>query len=442
MKSNKKAIWGWALYDWANSAFATTVMAGFFPIFFKAYWSVGTNVNVSTARLGLANSAASLLVALMAPILGAIADQGGTRKKFLILFAYLGILMTAALFWVQRGQWAWAAVIYITGSIGFAGANVFYDALLPAIADGKNLDRISSLGYSLGYLGGGLLFSANVLMTTMPHWFGFSNSGDAVRFSFLTVAVWWSAFTFFTIFWVPTDKKKNRASSKREVLFSGWEQLVATFHNTRQLKTVILFLLAYWFYIDGVDTIIRMAVDFGLSLGFESNDLIKALLIVQFIGFPSALAFGFLGDRWGTRKAIFLALGGYIFITAWGVQMTRKEEFYLLAAMIGLVQGGIQALSRSYYAHLIPKEKSAQFFGFYNLIGKFSAILGPILIGTTGLVVRHFLLPATPTATQLEHTARLASRWSMGAVVLLFVIGGALFFLIDEKKAPLTNHLQ
>jgi MFS transporter, UMF1 family len=434
MKSNKKAIWGWALYDWANSAFATTVMAGFFPIFFKDFWSIGVNTNISTARLGVANAAASLFVAILAPVLGAIADQGGTRKNFLISFAYLGVLMTAALFWVGKGQWALAVFIYAAGSIGFAGANVFYDALLPDVAEEKHMDRISSLGYSLGYLGGGLLFSVNVLMVLMFQKFGFSDKSEAVRVSFLSVALWWGAFTLFTIFWVPKERELNKQASKKHIIFNGLSQLVTTFQNIRQLKTVMLFLLAYWFYIDGVDTIIRMAVDFGLSLGFESNDLIKALLIVQFVGFPAALAFGFLGEKWGTRKAIFLSLGVYIFITAYGVQMTRKEEFYVLAIMIGLVQGGIQALSRSYYARLIPKGQAAQFFGFYNLLGKFSAILGPVLIGATGLLARRILLPPSPTAAQLEQTSRLASRWSLGAVVVLFVIGGIIFFFVKDEK--------
>lgn len=434
MDSKKKSIWGWALYDWANSAFATTVMAGFFPIFFKEFWCVGVNANVSTARLGMANAAASVLVAVLAPVLGAIADQGGTRKKMLVAFAYLGVLMTAALFWVEKGQWGWAALIYAAGSIGFAGANVFYDGLLPVVADERQMDRVSSLGYSLGYLGGGLLFSVNVLMVLMFESFGFADKGQAVRVSFLTVALWWGAFTLFTIFWVPKDDGLSRQVRLTDVIADGWRQLVTTFQNLRQLKTVMLFLVAYWFYIDGVDTIIRMAVDFGLSLGFADTDLIKALLIVQFVGFPAALAFGYLGEKWGTRKAIFLSLGVYVCITAYGVQMTRKEEFYVLAVMIGLVQGGIQALSRSFYARLIPKEQSAQFFGFYNLLGKFSAIVGPILIGATGLLARWIFLPPSPTAAQLEQTARLASRISMGSVVLLFVIGGILFFFVNENS--------
>lgn len=439
MKSNKRAIWGWALYDWANSVFATTVMAGFFPIFFKGYWSVGVNANVSTARLGFANAAAGLFVALLAPVLGAVADQGNAKKKFLVFFAYLGVLMTGALYWIAKGQWVWAAFVYAASAVGFAGANVFYDALLPEVADDRHMDRVSGLGYALGYLGGGLLFSLNVLMTVLPQKFGFSDAAEAVRFSFLTVALWWGVFTLFIIFWVPEDKKAIKQNSKIGIVCSGFQQLITTFQNIRQLKTVMLFLLAYWFYIDGVDTIIRMAVDFGLSLGFADTDLIKALLLVQFVGFPAALVFGYLGEKWSTRKAIFLSLGAYILITAWGVQMTRKEEFYLLAVMIGLVQGGIQALSRSFYARLIPKNQSAQFFGFYNLLGKFSAIMGPMLMGATGLLARRLLLPASPTATQLDEVARLASRISMGAVLLLFAMGGILFFFVREEKSTKTT---
>jgi UMF1 family MFS transporter len=434
MTPSKKSIWGWALYDWANSAFATTVMAGFFPIFFKQYWSYGTDVNVSTAQLGFGNSIASLIVALMAPVLGAIADKGSARKKFLIVFAYLGVLMTAALFVVQQGQWAMAIFIYVMGIVGFSGSIVFYDSLLPAVAAENEIDYVSSLGYSLGYLGGGLLFSVNVFMTLMPHLFGLADAAAAIRLSFVSVALWWGLFTIFTIRWVSETKPDKTIARAGSVVSQGLRQFAETFQEFRHLKTVFLVLLAYWFYIDGVDTIIRMAVDYGLSLGFRWNDLIIALLIVQFVGFPSTLGFGKLGQKWGVRKSIFLAISIYILITLWGTMMSNKSEFYVLAIVIGLVQGGIQALSRSYYSRLIPKNRSAQYYGFYNMLGKFATILGPALMGGVGLLAKRILLPPSPTPAEIEFYSQLASRWSIGSIVLLFVIGGLLLYFVDENK--------
>jgi UMF1 family MFS transporter len=434
MKMPKKAVWGWALYDWANSAFATTVMAGFFPVFFKQYWSAGVDVNLSTARLGIGNAVAGLLVALAAPILGAVADRGSARKRFLALFAYLGVLTTAALFLVGEGQWVLALVVYTLGVIGFSGANVFYDSLLPDVADEGQLDVVSGFGFSMGYLGGGLLFLLNVLMVVMPQRFGLADAGQAVRIGFLSVALWWGVFTLFALFWVPEPSRPEKRAGSAGIWTDGFAQLKHTFGRVRHMKTVMLFLCAYWLYIDGVDTIIRMAVDYGMSLGFEVNDLLLALLITQFVGFPAALAFGRLGQRLGPRKGIYIAIGVYVVATFWGIAMTRKEEFYVLAVLIGLVQGGIQALSRSYYARLIPADKPAEFFGFYNMLGKFAAIIGPVLMGGVGLLMRRLLMPPSPTAEEMAQVGALAARWSIASVLILFAAGAILLHFVDEEK--------
>ena len=435
IKNNQKAVWGWALYDWANSAFATTVMAGFFPVFFKVFWSHGANVNVSTARLGLGNALASLIVALMAPILGAAADKSDTRKKFLILFAYLGVLMTASLFLVGKGQWVLAVFCYCLGAIGFSGANIFYDALLPSVTGRDRIHYVSSLGFSMGYLGGGLLFLFNVLITLNPSWVGLPNESAAIRWSFLSVALWWGGFTVFTILWVPKGQAAEPAGRFVDMVKDGFGQVLVTLGRIRRLKMVFLFLLAYWLYIDGVDTIIRMAVDYGMSLGFATNDLIVALLIVQFVGFPAALVFGKLGQKWGARKAIFLAIGIYILVTIYGTLMSQQIDFYILAVVIGLVQGGIQALSRSYYAGLIPLGQEAEFYGFYNMLGKFAAIIGPFLMGIVGLIARRLLMPPSPTPEQVIAIGRLASRFSIGSVLILFILGALLLYFVDEEKA-------
>ncbi|RMF09853.1 MAG: MFS transporter [Candidatus Neomarinimicrobiota bacterium] len=433
MNQEKRGIWGWAMYDWANSAFATTVMAGFFPIFFKNYWSKGTDVNVSTAQLGFANSLASLFVAIMAPIVGAIADKGSYKKKLLIFFAYVGVLMTAALFLVQEGDWVMAVVVYAIGIVGFSGANTFYDSLLPTVASKEKIDYVSGLGFGMGYLGGGLLFLLNVLMTLNPDWFGLANAGEAVRWSFLSVAVWWGGFTLFTIAWVK-EPKPEEALSLGQCIKTGVQQYVTTFRKIRHLQTVFLFLGAYWFYIDGVDTIIRMAIDYGMSIGFNSNDLIVALLITQFVGFPAAIYYSKLGNRFGVRRMIFVGIFVYLLVTIWGILMKEKIEFYILAIVIGLVQGGVQALSRSYYSRLIPKDQAGEFYGFFNMLGKFAVIIGPVLIGTVGLIVKGTLLPLATTEEQFHAITQIASRWGIGAVSLLFILGAILFYFVNEEK--------
>jgi len=583
-----KAVFGWTMYDWANSAFATTVMAGFFPVFFKSYWSAGADVNQSTAMLGIANSIASLVVALLAPILGAIADQSNGKKRFLIFFAYLGVLMTGCLYMVQFGQWLLAVVLYVLGTVGFSGANIFYDSLLPDVADEKKIDYVSAKGFSLGYLGGGLLFLINVLWVLQPGLFGFrteetalvteklmkdaqvvrvaegadfkipgkkswgkavvtskftlpvlsltpienSMSNDiwievefpaglntalldksvsfgeykngeielkssdlrkikvsnltrkiteageveftlenpirfrgfvdgmltgveglenhfgtvsvksdflppaveylAIRISFLSVALWWAIFTIPLIMYVQERKKSGVPETKVNYVSLGFKQLGHTFKKIKHMKVVFLFLAAYWLYIDGVDTIIRMAVDYGMSIGFPSDALIVALLITQFVGFPAALVFGKLGEKWDVKKSIYIAIAVYLFVTAWGVMMTKAIEFYVLAIVIGLVQGGIQALSRSYYSRLIPKDQAAEFYGFYNMLGKFAAIIGPALIGSVGLLVR-----------RAGYSANFASRMGIGSVAILFIAGGILLYFVDEEKGKREiNHLR
>lgn len=420
--TSKRAIFGWALYDWANSAFATTIMAGFFPIFFRDYWNAGVDATVSTARLGFANSLASVIVALMAPLLGAIADRGTKRKKFLITFAYTGAVTTCLLYAVAEGNWPYAAALYMLAFIGFAGGNIFYDSLLTSVSSENTLDLVSSLGYSLGYLGGGLLFALNVWVTLNPSSFGFTTQADAVQFSFLTVGVWWGMFTLPLILFVkeppPAEPVAGFAMIK-----AGVHQLRNTLREIRHLKTIALFLAAYWLYIDGVDTVVVMAVNYGKSIGFGTEDLIVALLIVQFIGFPAALGFGYLARRIQPKKVILIAIGIYLFISIWGAFMTEVSEFYTLAVIVGLVQGGVQALSRSLYARLIPADKSAEYFGFYNMLGKFAAVIGPSLMGGVGLFV-----------ASLGYSEDFASRVSIAAIAVLFLSGGILLWFVNEKK--------
>lgn len=411
--ANRK-IFGWALYDWANSAFSTAVMAGFFPIFFKQYWSAGADAATSTWHLGLANSIAGIAVALVAPLLGAIADRGGAKCRLLTLFALLGAAMTVGLALVSRGQWQVALALYVAANIGFAAGNVFYDSLLPSVAGPKRLDFVSGFGFGLGYLGGGLLFAFDVWMTVAPHSFGLEDASEAVRLSFVSVGLWWAVFTVPLLLWVPEPDGRS-GLPMRQALGEGMRQFKSTFQQLRRLRPVWLFLLAYWFYIDGVDTIVRMAVDYGAALGFESQDLILALLLVQFVGFPAAIAYGWMGERIGPKRGLLIGIAAYCGITIWGATLTGRGEFYVLAVAIGLVQGGVQALSRSYYARLIPPGQEAEFYGFYNIFGKFAAILGPLLLGWV-------------TVATGDHRVGLLS------VLVLLVLGGLLLWRVEEPE--------
>jgi UMF1 family MFS transporter len=376
---------GWALYDWANSAFATTVMAGFFPVFFKQYWSVGTEAAVSTFRLGVLSGLGSLVVALAAPLLGAMADRGGARVRLLASFTLVGAAATAGLYFVGQGEWVAAALVYSLAGIGFWGSVIFNDALLVDVSEPAHYDVVSALGYSLGYAGGGLLLLLNVAMVSSPATFGLAGPADAVRIAFVLVAAWWVLFTVPGLLWV-REKGPARALKPADAARAGWRELRATVAEVRRYRPLVWFLLAYWLYIDGVNTIIKMAVDFGLSLGFPQQSLIAALLITQFVGFPAALGFGWLGRRIGARAGIFVAIAIYAAATVAAYWMSEVTHFYLLAGVIGLVQGGVQSLSRSYYATLVPVGKQGEFFGFYNMMGKFAAVLGPTMVGITALL--------------------------------------------------------
>ena len=414
MKENKRAVWSWAFYDWANSAYSTTVMAGFFPLFFKEYWADPHNPSQSTFYLGMANSIASMVVAALAPLLGSVADQGSAKKKFLTFFAFLGVIMTGGLWMVAQGNWQMAVLFYVIATIGFASGNVFYDALLPGLASEERVDAVSSLGFGLGYLGGGLLFLVNVFMYLKPEIFGIPDGATAIKLSFLSVAVWWAVFTIPLILFVPEPKNYETIDFNNAIRM-GWVQLVQTFKEIRNMKVVGTFLLAYWFYIDGVDTIIKMAVDYGMSLNFPGESLIIALLIVQFVAFPAALIYGWLASKIGAKTGIMVGITAYSFITLLGYFMTEAWHFYVLAILIGLFMGGIQALSRSLYTRIIPPDKSAEFFGFYNMLGKFAAIIGPALMGTIALVTG-------------------SARLSILSILLLFILGAFFLNKVDVKE--------
>ncbi len=377
MSSKRAAQWAWALTAWANHAFITTVLVGFFPIFFDQYWAARLPGTTSTFYLGLTNSSASFIVMLLAPWLGALADRRGQKKLWFGIFTAIGAPATAVLALIGAGHWSWALMVFALASIGFWGGSSFQDALIVQVADDRESNRVSALGFALGYLGGGLLFVFNVLMVQKPQWFHIASASAAIRIAFVDVAVWWIVFSLPLFRYV--------AEAPPTAKTTGWRELWATVRGVLRDRPVLNFLLAYWLYIDAIGTLQQMAVDFGIKLGFSSNALIQALLLVQFVSFPFALLFGRLGDRIGTRRAIYLGLGVFVAVTCYAYFMQTERQFYVLAAVVGTVQGGVQALSRSYFARLIPRECAGEYFGFYNMLAKFAAVLGPLAMGIVAI---------------------------------------------------------
>lgn len=419
MKLNRKIV-SWSLYDWANSAFATTVLAGFFPVFLKNFWYIKDGAPISnppsSVYLGTASSIVSIIIAVMAPILGAIADKTTIKKKLLIFFAFLGAIMTGSLALVHKGNWEMALLFFIVASIGWSGGNIFYDSTLIGVADKdeKKCDDISALGFSLGYIGGGLLFAVNVIMSLKPEIFGLADAAEAVKVSFIMVGIWWVVFTIPFIIFVKEPKVEESLSVGRAVK-EGLVQLGRTFSEIRKLKVIGTFLLAYFIYIDGVGTIIKMAVSYGSDLGFNSNSLIVALLITQFVAFPATLLFNMMGRKIGIKRALYVAIISYCFITLAGLFMQSEVHFYILAVCIGMFQGGVQSASRSYFTRLIPKDKAGEYFGFYNILGKGNAIIGPALLALI---------------TRLTGNVRLG----MVSVLLVFIVGFLLLLKVDTEE--------
>ena len=380
-----RPVLAWAFYDWGNSAFSLLVVTVFVPLMLGSFWNDGAPSPVTTFRLGVGNGIASAVVVLLAPLLGAMTDRAGRRKPWLAAFTGLGVLATAGLAAVGPGGWLLALLCFVLGSIGFFAANSLYDALLIDVASAPAWERVSALGYALGYLGSALLFLLSIAMLARPERFGLASPVESMRLSFLMVAAWWAIFSLPLLLWV-REQRADSAPVSGGSLLAGFHQLYGTVQALRSQPQLLRFLLAYWLYIDGVYTIIKMAVDYGLSQGLSSTEVTGAILLTNFIGFPAAIGFGVLGERLGARRGIYLALMIYIVATAAAVFMRTAADFYVLAITIGLVQGGVQSLSRSLYARLIPVDSRGEYFGFYNMMGKFSAIVGPVLAGTAALV--------------------------------------------------------
>ena len=370
----------WAMYDWANSAFATTIMAAVLPVYYHQVAAVDLPENLRTAYWGYTQTVALVIVAFLSPVLGAAADSLGAKKSFLRFFISFGFAGCLALWFATQGRWLFASIAFIVGNIGFAAADVFYESLLPHIASPQEIDRVSTAGYALGYVGGGLLLAVQLAWITSPQTFGLSDGAAGSRLAFVSVAIWWVLFSIplFRTVKEPTHDGKGMATLGGG-LSDGFQQLAATFREIRRYREAFWFLLAFWLYNDGIITIVKMAAIYGAEIGIGQTDLIGALLVVQFLGIPCTFAFGALAERIGAKRAIMTSLVVYTGISVLGYYMSTAMHFWILACAVAVVQGGSQALSRSLFATLIPPEKSSQFFGFYNVSGRFGSILGPFV---------------------------------------------------------------
>ena len=411
---NREVI-AWALYDWGNSAFALSVLAVLFPLFLGMYWSVGDDGAAVTSRLTWTTASASLIVALLAPILGAIADSGGYRKRFLFGLAVLGAVATAMLSLVPESGWPWALLLFLLASVGYYSANVFYDSLIVDISPPGHYSLVSSLGFSLGYFGGASLLALHVWMLKQPGSFGFEGPTEVIKFAFLTVGLWW--LVFLTPLMLVVREQKSAAIASGSTVKAAYQALLETFRKVRRFRNAIQFLLAYWLYIGGLFTVIFMAVNFGQRLGFSETDLVLALLITNFVGFPATLAFGYLGHHIGPKKTIYIGLIVYIAVACWAAFLKDVRQFYTMAIIIGCVQGGVQGMSRSLYASLIPADQAGEFFGFYNMLTKFAHVLGPVLVGIVGFV--------SPDP-----------KYILTAVLPLFVLGALALTRVGTDEAP------
>jgi UMF1 family MFS transporter len=407
----------WAWYDWANSTYFTTVVTAVFPAFFATYAAAGLEPAQATARFGAITTISVAIIAVLSPILGAIADFTGIRKKLLAAFMIIGVASAAAMVLIQRGDWRLAAALFFIGNIGVSGSLVFYDSLLPSVARPAETDRVSAAGYAFGYLGGGILLLLNLAWILQPEAFGFPDAAAATKASFASVAVWWLVFAVPLLRRVPEPPVVLESGETRRgnVLSAAFGRLGHTLREIRRYKHAFILFLAMLLYQDGIQTIIRMASVYGAEIGIDQNAQIAAFVMVQFIGIPFSFLFGALGTRIGTKRALFIALGVYTMATIIGFFMTTVTQFFVLAAMVATVQGGAQALSRAMFSRLIPANKTSEFFGFFAVAERFATVLGPLV----------FTLSVLLTGS---------SRFAVLFIVTFFVAGALLLSRVNEEE--------
>lgn len=409
-KEKKREVLSWCFYDWAYSSFATTVISAVLPVYYSQVAARNLTGNTATVYWGYTTAVALIVSVLLAPVMGAIADFSGIKKRLLLAFAAVGIFSTALLYYVTTGDWLLASVLFIFGNIGFAMSEVFYNALLPGIADAKEIDRISVKGYALGYLGGGILLALDIGLIQIM-----DDKSLATRITFITVSIWWAVFTIPLIRNVKEPAVRTRKKIDAGILTEGFRRLSVTFGELRKYRELFLFLAAFWIYNDGIGTISKMAAIYGAEIGISQSALIGALLMTQFVGIPFSFAFGRLAGYIGAKNSIMLGLFVYTVISISSYFMETALHFFILAFFVGTVQGGTQALSRSLYGSMLPKEKTAEFFGFYGMSSKFAGIFGPLA----------FAVVSQTTGT---------SRLSIISLIVFFIAGAILLSRVDIRK--------
>jgi UMF1 family MFS transporter len=414
---HRRELRAWAMYDWANSAFWTTVIVAVFPPFFSDYAAAGLTPAEATARFAWSTTFAVTLVAMIGPILGAVADYRAMKKKLLAVFMAVGVTATLLMATIDRGNWTYAALLFVIANIGVAASQVFYDSLLPHIAAPDELDRVSTSGFAVGFLGGGVLLLVNLAWILSPATFGLPDTVAAIKLSFASVAFWWLIFSIPLMRRVPEPPRALEAdetgaeNSIRAALVRVWE----TFHELRGYRQAFLMLVAFLLYNDGIQTIIRMASIYGAEIGIDRNAQIAAFVVVQFTGIPCSFGFGWLAGRIGAKRALYLALTVYIGISILGYFMTTTWHFFALAFLVGMVQGGSQALSRSLFARMIPKHKSSEYFGFFSVFEKFAGIFGPALFAASVTLFG-------------------SSRAAILSVIVFFIVGAAVLTRVNVAE--------
>jgi len=407
------------MYDWANSAMIVIVVTAIYPMFFSSYAASGLPREVATARHGAATTVALAFIAVLSPLLGAIADHAAIKKRLLGTFLGLGVTATALMYFIGQGSWLFAAVLFVLANIGANGSFVFYDALLPHVASREEVDRVSTAGYALGYIGGGLLLALTLLMIMRPEWIGLA-AGDQVtpaRISFVLTAVWWLGFSIplFRRVQEPPVRLETAEERRLGAVRAGISRLRHTFHELRKYRHALLLLVAFLIYNDGIGTIIRMALIYGEELQLDEGVMIGAFVAVQFVGIPFAFLFGALAGRIGAKPAVLLGLVVYAGVSILAYRMENSTHFVILACLVGMVQGGTQALSRSLFASMIPRHESGEFFGLFAVFEKFAGVLGPAI----------FTLMVALTGS---------SRYAVLSLIGFFVVGGALLLLVDVDE--------
>ena len=401
----------WAMYDWANSAFWSTVVTAVFPAFFASYAAAGLSGVEATSRFAWGTTIALTIVALTAPVLGALADHRPLKKRFLLVFLLIGVAATLLMATIGRGEWKYALVLFMVANVGVASTLVFYDSLLPHIAAPDQIDRVSTAGFAMGYIGGGILLLINLAWIMAPTMFGLPDTTAAVPLTFVSVGVWWLLFS------LPLFRRVREPAVRLEALRGPSLVLAAaaaawkTFVELRGNRHAFLMLVAFLLYNDGIQTLIRMSSIYGAEVGIDQNAQIAAFVMVQFVGVPCSFLFGALAGRIGAKTAVFVALAVYIACSIVGYFMTAAWQFFVLAFLVGMVQGGSQALSRSLFARMTPRAKSSEYFGFFAVFEKFAGIFGPLLFG------------ASVTLFQSSRAAVLSVIFFFvaGAIVLSFV---------------------